>query len=286
MGVNIQWFPGHMAKAIRQFEENVHLVDIIFELVDARAPFSSMNPEVARIGVDKPHLLILTKADLADAHLTKQWIKYFDTHGYTAIAVDSKQNGANKLVTQTAQSILRPKLAAELKRGMKQRPIKAICVGVPNVGKSTLLNRLVQKRAAQVGNRPGVTKGQQWLRSSKDLELLDTPGILWPKFQNQAIANKLALTGAIKDNLYASDDIALFALAFFSKHRQTELMTRYRLTDADLELSTVDLLLKITKQIGMRDDYERASVRLIQDVRKGKLGRFTLDSMDLVDPNE
>ncbi|MBW1605559.1 ribosome biogenesis GTPase YlqF [Lactobacillus sp. Sy-1] len=286
MGVNIQWFPGHMAKAIRQFEENVHLVDIIFELVDARAPFSSMNPEVARIGVDKPHLLILTKADLADPNRTNQWIHYFDTHGYTAIAVDSKQNGANKLVTQTALKILQPKLAAEVKRGMKQRPIKAICVGVPNVGKSTLLNRLVQKRAAQVGNRPGVTKGQQWLRSSKDLELLDTPGILWPKFQNQSIANKLALTGAIKDNLYASDDVALFALDFFRNNRPKELMQRYRLTDADMQLSNVDLLLKITQNVGMRDDYERASVRLIQDARKAKLGRFTLDSMELVNPDE
>ncbi|MEJ6400652.1 ribosome biogenesis GTPase YlqF [Nicoliella lavandulae] len=286
MGVNIQWFPGHMAKAIRQFEENVHLVDIIFELIDARAPFSSMNPEVARIGVDKPHLLILTKADLADPNLTKQWIDYFDHHGYTAIAVDSKQNGANKLVTQTALNILKPKLTAEQAKGMKPRPIKAICVGVPNVGKSTLLNRLVKKRAAQVGNRPGVTKGQQWLRSSKQLELLDTPGILWPKFQNQAIANKLALTGAIKDNLYASDDIALFALDYFRTHRSKELMARYHLSDADLELSTVDLLLQITKKIGMKDDYDRASVRIIQDARKNKLGRFTLDSMDLIKNDE
>ncbi|MHA8111146.1 ribosome biogenesis GTPase YlqF [Lactobacillaceae bacterium Melli_B4] len=286
MGVNIQWFPGHMAKAIRQFEENVHLVDIIFELVDARAPFSSMNPEVARIGVDKPHLLILTKADLADANATKQWIDYFDHHGYTAIAVDSKQNGANKLVTQTALHILKDKLAAEQQKGMKKRPIRAICVGVPNVGKSTLLNRLVKKRAAQVGNRPGVTKGQQWLRSSADLELLDTPGILWPKFQNQAIANKLALTGAIKDNLYPSDDIALFALDYFRTHRWVNLTKRYNLSDADAELSTVDLLLKITKNIGMKDDYERASVRVIQDARKDKLGRFTLDDLSLVDDDE
>ncbi|MHA8137911.1 ribosome biogenesis GTPase YlqF [Lactobacillaceae bacterium Scapto_B20] len=286
MGVNIQWFPGHMAKAIRQFEENVHLVDIIFELVDARAPFSSMNPEVARIGVDKPHLLILTKADLADTTATKQWIDYFDHHGYTAIAVDSKQNGANKLVTQTALRILKDKLAAEQQKGMKKRPIRAICVGVPNVGKSTLLNRLVKKRAAQVGNRPGVTKGQQWLRSSADLELLDTPGILWPKFQNQAIANKLALTGAIKDNLYASDDIALFALDYFRTHRWADLMKRYNLTDADAKLSTVDMLLKITKNIGMKEDYERASVRVIQDARKAKLGRFTLDDLSLVDDDE
>jgi ribosome biogenesis GTPase A len=155
--------------------------------------------------------------------------------------------------------------------------MRAMTVGVPNVGKSTLLNHLVQRKAAQVGDTPGVTKGQQWLRSSKHLELLDTPGILWPKFKDQETAQKLALTGAIKEKLYASDDVALFALNFFRQYHRDALLDRYHLADADLDLSDVDLLLKITQKIGMRDDYERASERIILDARRKKMGGFTLD---------
>ena len=155
--------------------------------------------------------------------------------------------------------------------------MRAMTVGVPNVGKSTLLNHLVQRKAAQVGDTPGVTKGQQWLRSSKHLELLDTPGILWPKFKDQETAQKLALTGAIKEKLYAKDDVALFALNFFRQYHADALIDRYHLVTSDLELSDVDLLLKITEKVGMRDDYERASERLILDARRKKLGGFTLD---------
>ncbi len=169
------------------------------------------------------------------------------------------------------------KLDNELQKGLKERPIRAITVGIPNVGKSTLLNRLVNKRAAQVGDRPGVTKGQQWLRSSSKLQLLDTPGILWPKFEDERTGQALALTGAIKDQRFASDDVALFALKFFRAYYEGALRKRYKLTDDDLVLSDVDLLLKLTKQFGMKDDYDRASDRLILDIRKGKLGRYTVD---------
>jgi len=273
----IQWFPGHMAKAIRQMEENVHLVDIVFELVDARIPASSRNPEVARIAKNKPHLIILTKKDLADPQQTAAWLNYYRSQNQPAFAIDSRANVTPKQITKIAMSILADKLAAEQAKGLKERPMRAMTVGVPNVGKSTLLNHLVNRKAAQVGDTPGVTKSQQWLRSNKHLELLDTPGILWPKFKDQETAQKLAVTGAIKEKLYEKDDVALFALNFFRKYHRAALIDRYHLTEADLDLSDVDLLLKITEKVGMRDDYLRASDRLILDARHKKLGGFTLD---------
>lgn len=285
MAVTIQWFPGHMAKAIRQFEENVSLVDIVFEVIDARIPLTSQNPEVARITGGKPHLFILTKKDLADREATQRWLAYFKDHGQPAIAVDAKDHFNINDVLSVINPIMAPKLAREEQKGMKKRPIRAVSVGVPNVGKSTVLNRLVNRRAAQVGNRPGVTKGQQWLKAGKKLELLDTPGILWPKFASQEIANKLALTGAIKDSVFASDDIALFGLKHFRARHRDQLMARYRLNDDDFALSDVDLLLLITKKLGMRDDYERASNRIIQDIRNNKLGGFTLDNLEELQPN-
>lgn len=285
MAVTIQWFPGHMAKAIRQFEENVSLVDIVFEVIDARIPLTSQNPEVARITGEKPHLFILTKKDLADREATQRWLAYFKDHGQPAIAVDAKDHFNINDVLSVINPIMSPKLAREEQKGMKKRPIRAVSVGVPNVGKSTVLNRLVNRRAAQVGNRPGVTKGQQWLKAGKKLELLDTPGILWPKFASQEIANKLALTGAIKDSVFASDDIALFGLKHFRARHRDQLMARYRLNDDDFALSDVDLLLLITKKLGMRDDYERASNRIIQDIRNNKLGDFTLDNLEELQPN-
>lgn len=276
----IQWFPGHMAKAIRQLEENLHVVDIVFELVDARIPQASRNPEIERLIKDKPHLIIMTKSDLADPEQTANWIKAFKRQGLPAIAVDSKANITTKTITRITQDILADKLAAEEQKGLKERPIRAITVGIPNVGKSTLLNRLVNKRAAQVGDRPGVTKGQQWLRSSAKLQLLDTPGILWPKFDDEETGQALALTGAIKDQRFASDDVALYALKFFRQYYPKALSDRYKLNDDDLELSDVDLLLKLTKLFGMKDDYDRASDRLILDIRKSKLGRYTLNRME------
>ncbi|MCV3740276.1 ribosome biogenesis GTPase YlqF [Lentilactobacillus hilgardii] len=286
MAVTIQWFPGHMAKAIRQFEENIGLVDIVFEIIDARIPYASQNPEVARITGEKPHLFILTKKDLADPRLTQRWLDSFKSKGQPAIAVDAKTKFNIGNVLSVISPLLSEKLAREEQRGMKKRPIRAISVGVPNVGKSTVLNRLVNRRAAQVGNRPGVTKGQQWLKAGKELELLDTPGILWPKFESQEIANKLALTGAIKDSVFASDDIALFGLNHFRETNPGQLKERYRLSDSDFDLSDVDLLLAITEKIGMRDDYERASNRIIQDIRGNKLGRFTLDDPEEVNQND
>lgn len=276
----IQWFPGHMAKALRQIREQMSLVDIVFELVDARIPYSSQNPEVVRAAGEKPRLLILTKTDLADSQVTQEWLDFFAQHDQPALALDSRGQNVAKVVTRKAQSILADKLAAEQAKGMKKRAIRAMCVGVPNVGKSTLLNHLVKKNVAATGNRPGVTTGQQWLRSSAQLELLDTPGVLWPKFATERQGTLLALTGAIKDSLFAKDDVALFALHYLRKNRLAELMSRYRLSkeDVDETVSDPDLLLTITQKMGFRDDYDRASERLIFELRKGKLGGISLES--------
>ncbi|KRL89161.1 ribosome biogenesis GTPase YlqF [Limosilactobacillus ingluviei] len=273
----IQWFPGHMAKALRQIKEQMPLVDIIFELVDARVPYSSQNPEVHRLAGDKPRLLIMTKTDLADPKVVSQWQNFFAKRGQVVLALDSRERQVAKKVTAAAKEVLAEQLAAQAAKGMQKRAIRAMCVGVPNVGKSTLLNHLVKRNVAQTGNRPGVTTGQQWLRSSADLELLDTPGVLWPKFQSQKQGTMLALSGAIKDSLYAKDDVALFALAYLKRERPAELMARYRLSEMDLSQPDPDLLLTITQKMGFRDDYDRASERLIFELRKGKLGPISLE---------
>ncbi|WP_412990311.1 ribosome biogenesis GTPase YlqF [Pediococcus siamensis] len=277
---NIQWYPGHMAKAIREIQEKLHLVDIIFELVDARIPESSRNPKVKEIIQQKPHLLILTKSDLADPATTKQWLTYYHDQGQAAIAVDSRARTIERDVLKAATEILAERLQNKSNRGLQQQTIRAVCVGIPNVGKSTLLNHLVNKKIAKTADRPGVTKNQQWLKSKNGLALLDTPGILWPKFEDQRIGQKLAFTGAIKEKLFASDDVAIFGLDFFRRYYPEPLKTRYKLTDQDFELTIPDLLLKITKFLGMGDDYERASNRIMLDARKGKLGRFTLDRVE------
>lgn len=273
----IQWFPGHMAKALRQIKEQMPLVDIIFELVDARVPYSSQNPEVHRLAGDKPRLLIMTKTDLADPKVVSQWQNFFAKRGQVVLALDSRERQVAKKVTAAAKEVLAEQLAAQAAKGMQKRAIRAMCVGVPNVGKSTLLNHLVKRNVAQTGNRPGVTTGQQWLRSSADLELLDTPGVLWPKFQSQKQGTMLALSGAIKDSLYAKDDVALFALAYLKRERPAELMARYCLSEMDLSQPDPDLLLIITQKMGFRDDYDRASERLIFELRKGKLGPISLE---------
>lgn len=272
----IQWFPGHMAKALRQVKENLKSVDIVLELVDARLPESSRNPQLAEVLQDKPSIIVLTKMDLADPAETKRWINYYESMGQPAIAVNSN-SGNLKIIEKKIKEILADKLQSRKEKGIQNQKLRAMCIGIPNVGKSTLLNHLVKKNVAQTGNRPGVTKAQQWLKAGKDLQLLDTPGILWPKFEDPLVGKKLALTGAIKDTLYAKDDVALYAVEHFIHTNPDALAQRYRLTQSELEDTTVETLLAITRNMGFKKDYDRASERLIFEIRKGKLGRYTLD---------
>ena len=245
-------------------------------MVDARLPESSRNPQLAEVLQDKPSIIVLTKMDLADPAETKRWINYYESMGQPAIAVNSN-SGNLKIIEKKIKEILADKLQSRKEKGIQNQKLRAMCIGIPNVGKSTLLNHLVKKNVAQTGNCPGVTKAQQWLKAGKDLQLLDTPGILWPKFEDPLVGKKLALTGAIKDTLYAKDDVALYAVEHFIHTNPDALAQRYRLTQSELEDTTVETLLAITRNMGFKEDYDRASERLIFEIRKGKLGRYTLD---------
>jgi ribosome biogenesis GTP-binding protein YlqF len=281
--MTIQWFPGHMAKARREVSEKLKYVDIVFELVDGRLPLSSRNPMLDQILQQKPRLVLINKADLADPIQTKKWEQYFKNKGFHVLAINAQENKGIKQIIPTCKEALKEKLERDRSRGLKPRAIRAMVIGIPNVGKSTLLNRLAGKKIAQTGNKPGVTKGQQWLRYGTDLELLDTPGILWPKFEDQEIGKKLALTGAIKDQLLHLDDIALYGLDYFARYYPSQLQKRYNLSDDEMELLAPELLIKITEKQGFRDDYDRGSERVIYDIRQGKIGRYTLDHVEEVE---
>ncbi|MBU3851943.1 MAG: ribosome biogenesis GTPase YlqF [Candidatus Paralactobacillus gallistercoris] len=275
--VNIQWYPGHMAKAKRQVQEKLKQVDAVFEIVDARVPLSSRNPMLDEVTKQKPRLIILNKADLAEPNKTKQWIKYYQQQGYAAVAIDAQHHANLPQIAKQARILLADKIAKQQAKGIKQPTVKAMCIGIPNVGKSTVLNRLMHKNIAITGNKPGVTKNQQWLKTKDGLALLDTPGILWPKFEDPEVGLKLSLTGAISDAVYHEDDVALFLLTFAHQFYPTALNKFYHLTDEDFNQSMGDLLLQMTKHAGMKDDYDRFARKMILDYRKGLLGKITLD---------
>ena len=271
----IQWFPGHMSKARRQVQENLKHVDFVTILVDARLPLSSQNPMLTKIVGDKPKLMILNKADLADSNCTKEWRQYFESQGIKTLAVNSKEQATVKLVTDAAKSLMADKLAKLRERGIQKETLRTMIIGIPNAGKSTLMNRLAGKKIAVVGNKPGVTKGQQWLKSNKDLEILDTPGILWPKFEDEVVGLKLALTGAIKDQLLPMDEVTIFGLSYFKEHYSERLIERFK--GIDLEEEAPEIIMAMTQKLGFRDDYDRFYNLFVKDVREGKLGRYTLD---------
>lgn len=273
----IQWFPGHMAKARREATEKLKLVDVVIEMVDARIPESSRNPIIEEIKGQKKQLILLNKVDLADPSQTKRWNDYFTSQGIKVLTTEAKDGKGIKQVKAAIKELMAPVFEKNLEKGIRPRPIRLMVLGIPNVGKSTFINRMFNKNQAETANRPGVTKGQRWLKIGNDFELLDTPGILWPKFESEEVGNKLALTGAIKDALLHMDDIALFALSQFKLDYPEYLKKAYRLIDSDLELSNVDLLMLITKNLGYKEDYEKASERIVFDIRSGKLGRYTLD---------
>ncbi|MEX2783894.1 ribosome biogenesis GTPase YlqF [Streptococcus sp. H49] len=279
----IQWFPGHMSKARRQVQENLKFVDFVTVLVDARLPLSSQNPMLTKIIGDKPKLLILNKADLADSKSTKEWLSYFQTQGIHALAVNSKDQSTAQKITAAAKKLMAGKLAKRRERGLEKRNMRTMIIGIPNVGKSTLMNRLAGKKIGAVGNKPGVTKGEQWLRTHKDLAILDTPGILWPKFEDRTTALKLALTGAIKDSLLPLDDVTVFGINYFKTYYPDRLLTRFK--NFDLEAEAPEMIMTLTQQLGFREDYDRFYDLFIREVRKGKLGTYTLDRIGDSDGN-
>lgn len=278
--MTIQWFPGHMAKARREVTEKLKLVDIIFELIDARLPISSRNPMIDEVINQKPRLLILNKSDMADEHETRKWVEYFAQRGHKAVAINSLEGKGLQQVTKAAQEILKEKFDRMKSRGMKPRAIRAMIVGIPNVGKSTLINRLAKKNIAKTGNTPGVTKAQQWIKVGKELELLDTPGILWPKFEDQEVGFKLALTGAIKDTITNMEDLAVYGLRFLSIHYPARMEERYgfKFIHEDL-VDTFDHIGKLRRVFGPGGeiDYDQVAQLIVRDIRGLQLGKLTFD---------
>lgn len=275
--MTIQWYPGHMAKALREFKEKVALVDIVYELRDARVPMSSQNPEIDKAIGDKPRIILLMKSDLADQSLTDQWINEFNRQGIKVAAINGKNDKDMKIIQKLTEEALSSMIDKRLEKGMKEKATRAIIVGVPNVGKSTLINRLARKKSAKTGNTPGVTKRQQWIKFGNNIELLDTPGILWPKFENQKVGYRLGVTGAIPNRLLHMDDIALYAMKELDEHYPGTLADRYKLTEEEDQLDLPNKLLAITKKRGMQDDYERGAETIITEIRKGILGKISFD---------
>lgn len=277
--MTIQWFPGHMAKARREVTEKLKLIDIVFELVDARLPLSSRNPMIDEIIQQKPRIILLNKADLADSEWTKEWIAYFKSRQLPAIAINSQEGQGLSQIMNKTKELLKEKFDRMRARGIKPRAVRAMIVGIPNVGKSTLINRLAKRNIAKTGNTPGVTKAQQWIKVGKELELLDTPGILWPKFEDEEVGYKLALTGAIKDSIINLQDVAAYGLRFLKEHYPERLTERYQI---DPHLEIIEMFDAIGKLRGCllkggEIDYDKTTDIIIRDIRSEKLGKLTFD---------
>lgn len=277
--MNVQWYPGHMTKAKRQMQEDLKLIDLIIELVDARVPLSSRNPDIDQLGQNKSRLILLNKADLADERQNEAWKEYFQSKGFHVVKVDSRNGAGMKTIQNVIQEACKEKIERDRRRGIKNRPIRAMVAGIPNVGKSTFINTFAGKACAKTGNRPGVTKGKQWIRLNKNVELLDTPGILWPKFEDQEVGIRLAFVGSIKDDILNMEELAL-KLIDYLKERYTGLLEkRYGISEAG---NAVEILGDLAKARGCLKkgeelDYTKASGLLFDDFRGGKIGRITLE---------
>ncbi|MRH42241.1 ribosome biogenesis GTPase YlqF [Aquibacillus halophilus] len=279
--MTIQWFPGHMAKAKRQVQEKLKLVDFVIELVDARAPESSQNPMLQQVLQDKPRMLVLMKKDLADPSQTTAWVNHYKEKEIPAIAVDVQQKQDIQHVIAMAKEMGKEKLEKLKKKGIRPRPARAMIVGIPNVGKSTLINRLANKKIAKTGDRPGVTTSQQWIKVKKDFELLDTPGILWPKFEDQMVGYRLAAIGTIKDQLLSLQDIATFVITYSQDNYPAMLESRFKISSDMKDMAQIfDEIgtLRGCLEPGGTINYDKTADVIVRDLRSGRLGRLTLES--------
>ena len=275
----IQWFPGHMAKARREMEEKLPLVDVVIELVDARAPAASQNPMLQEVIKDKYKIIVLMKSDLADHRITSQWLTYFKANKVTSIAVDVFNKSHITNLIQVIHEVGYQEQQKMIHKGVKERPVRALVSGVPNVGKSTLINRLANKKIAKIGDRPGVTKHQQWIKVRNQFELLDTPGILWPKFDNELIGIKLASIGTIKFELVPQQDIAAYLLQYLSDHYPKLLNARYTITNVEDMWETFETIgrQRGALESGGHVNFDKVADIVLQDFRLGRIGKITLE---------
>ena len=294
--MNYQWYPGHMTKAKRMMQENIKLIDLVIELVDARIPLASRNPDIDELGKNKARLILLNKADLADEITTKKWQKYFEEQGFFVVALNSRNRNGMKSIEYVVQEACKEKIERDRKRGIINRPVRAMVVGIPNVGKSTFINSFAGKACAKTGNKPGVTKGKQWIRLSKTLELLDTPGILWPKFEDQTVGLKLALIGSMNDEILNMEEMALELITYLAENYNGLLTKRFDLPDEaeqdmDCENAALSILTQIAKVRGCvakgdELDLRKAAGLLLDDFRSGRLGRITLETPSILENEE
>lgn len=287
--MTIQWFPGHMAKAKREVEEKLKLVDFVIELVDARSPYSSQNPMLHQVLNQKQKMVLMMKKDLADQSRTDAWIHWYESQGIRAIAINAQNQKDIQKVIQTAKELGQEKVQKQINKGLRPRAARAMIIGIPNVGKSTLINRVAKKKIAKTGDKPGVTTAQQWIKVKKDFELLDTPGILWPKFEDQNVGYRLAALGTIKDNILPIPDVAAYFIRFAQEHYPEVLEERYDLTSDIVDMEEVfDWIGKKRGclESGGRINYDKVAEVIIRDLRGGKLGQLTLETPEMIEDNE
>lgn len=277
--MHFQWYPGHMTKAKRQMQEDIKLIDLVIELVDARIPLSSRNPDIDELGKQKARLILMNKADLASDEQTRKWSEYFREKGFYVVKLDARSKAGMKAINDVIMEACKEKIERDRRRGIKNRPVRAMVVGIPNVGKSTFINTYAGKACARTGNKPGVTKGKQWIRLNKNVELLDTPGILWPKFEDQTVGLRLALIGSIKDEILNIDELSLELIRIVQERYPGILAARYELEEGK---EPVEILEQIARnrncvQKGNELDYSKAASLVIDEFRSGRLGKITLE---------
>ncbi|MDO5156948.1 MAG: ribosome biogenesis GTPase YlqF [Eubacteriales bacterium] len=277
--MNIQWYPGHMTKAKRMMQEDIKLIDIVIELLDARVPLSSRNPDIDTLANNKFRLVLLNKCDLADDRITTKWETYFKEKGIMTVTINARNGQGMKAITTKVQEACKEKIERDRKRGIMNRPIRAMIVGIPNVGKSTFINSFAKKACTKVGNKPGVTKGKQWIKINKNVELLDTPGILWPKFEDDTVGEHLAYIGSINDEILQKTELCCNLIGFLKEHYSGLLEQRYQISEQE---DNAEILRMIAKNRGCllkgnELNEEKAAGIVLEEFRNGKLGRISLE---------
>ena len=277
---NINWYPGHMTKAMREMEKSIKLVDLVIELLDARVPLASRNPDIDKLANGKYRMIILNKVDLADPAATSKWVEYFEGLGIKAVTLDSRKSGEAKKITNIVNEICKEKFERDKRKGLLQRPVKAMVAGIPNVGKSTFINSYAGKASAKTGNKPGVTKGLQWINLGKNINLIDTPGVLWPKFESHDTGMRLAIIGSINDSILSKYDLAEYLINYLINNYCGIISKRYNIEETDVSkvlLGIADSRKCLMK--GGEPDTEKAAAILIDDMRSGSLGRISLERL-------